>query len=92
MIYTPATVYYRLEPVRGYHLFVVLFCFFFFFSSSLSSFSSCSSLYALPHFLHLGSHTATPRISVVTPRRPVFSDGRRNSTRVRPRKDRVSRR
>lgn len=27
MIYTPATVYYRLELVRGYHLFAFLFSF-----------------------------------------------------------------
>lgn len=29
MIYTPATVYYCLEPVRGYHLLVSFFLFFF---------------------------------------------------------------
>lgn len=35
MIYTPATVYYRLETVRGYHLFVFLTLSFFLFPIAL---------------------------------------------------------
>lgn len=46
MIYTPATVYYRLEPVRGYHLFRLSFP---------SFFSPFSPLVVLARFLALFS-------------------------------------
>lgn len=83
MIYTLATVYYCLEPVRGYHLLVSFFLFFFLSSSSFSS-SSSSSLRALfaSHFLRSGSRTCDlPYFSRNDVESRIF--GReKNSTRV----------
>lgn len=86
MIYTLATVYYCLEPVRGYHLLVSFFLFFFSSSSfsSSSSSSSSSSLRALfaSHFLRSGSRTCDlPYFSRNDVESRIF--GReKNSTRV----------
>lgn len=87
MIYTLATVYYCLEPVRGYHLLVSFFLFFFFPSSSFSSSSSSSSSSSLralfaSHFLRSGSRTCDlPYFSRNDVESRIF--GReKNSTRV----------
>lgn len=58
MIYTPATVYYRLEPVRGYHLFVFPFLFFPLLSRRLGAFSR---VLLASHFLRLQPLADTPR-------------------------------
>lgn len=79
MIYTLATVYYCLEPVRGYHLLVSFFLFFFPLPPSRRHrlrLRPCV-LSLLLTFSVRDLVRATSRISVGTMWSPVFSDGRK---------------